>query len=251
MGHFNNPSENHYDYVRKFGRNPDVDTTTDPETIWEVGGVYTGWVSAAATTTIVSDSVEDDVLTAGEIAGTGALTVRVEGVDANHKHIIETVSMNGTAAVTLGTDLLRCFRAYVVTAGTGGTNAGNIQVKHGSTVLAQITAGDGQTMQALYTTPKTDRNGLTYTGAFLLGYAATLIKNTNTAVEMEILFRPDGGAWRVLESFGMVQAGTSSLQVLFPEPISIGTGTDIEMRCLETSSNDASISAQFDVVLTR
>ena len=148
--------------VRKFGYNADVDAGT--EDIW-IGGGSLNWPSAAAATNIISSSTDDDASPA-----TGANTVTVEGLDANYQLVRETAEMNGQTQVALTTQFLRVFRAWVATAGTGLTNAGNIDVRHTTTILARIGTGDGQTLQAGYTVPKLNIAGKAITGALLLGY---------------------------------------------------------------------------------
>ena len=62
----------HVTYINKFGRNPDIDTATDPEDLWDVGGL---WVppTAARTHDIVSSSANDSgVLVSTGTADTGS-----------------------------------------------------------------------------------------------------------------------------------------------------------------------------------
>ena len=55
-----------------FGHNPDVDTGTDPEDVWETGGNMTLF-SSEFLVDIVSTSTADDV------GSTGALTIQIFG----------------------------------------------------------------------------------------------------------------------------------------------------------------------------
>jgi len=224
--------------VHKYGRNADVDTATDPEDIWTPGGLY-AFPSAAAATTIVSTDAADD----GDPVGTGARTVTVEGLDSAWMFTTETATLNGVGAVSLATDYLRVFRAYVATAGSGETNAGTITVNHGATVLAQIEIGDGQTQMAVYTTPADFSYGA------LMDFYATLVKGAaGASVKMALRTRTDGGAWQVKESFGLQTDGMSAWQYVYPFALKVPPKTDIVVRCLETSANDADIAAGFDIV---
>jgi hypothetical protein len=103
----------------KFGYNPDINGTE--ETVWSQGGNVT-WPTAAFTAFISSSS------TADTSAGTGAQTVTVEGLDENYAAQSVTVSMNGQTQVQIGdaSGWLRINRAFVATAGTGGTAAGTL-----------------------------------------------------------------------------------------------------------------------------
>jgi len=103
--------------IFKFAHNPDVDTGTDPEDIWETG---LNWPVFAddSTITVVSTSTADDT------SGTGALTILVSGVDSNYVRISETISLGGTDAVTLVNSYRVIYKAVVQTAGSGRTNAG-------------------------------------------------------------------------------------------------------------------------------
>jgi hypothetical protein len=114
--------------------------------IWDVNGDYT-WPTTAVTPTIVSDQAADDS------AGTGARTVMVEGLDANYAEQSETVIMDGATPVSLANSYIRLHRAYVITAGTGLVNAGNIDVKDGATILLRIRPDNGQSAHGMFTVP--------------------------------------------------------------------------------------------------
>ena len=129
----------------KFGYNADVDTGT--EVIASFGGTYTPPTSAT-TLTIVSTSTADD----GDPANTGANTIQIVGVDANRAKQTEVVTLDGTSNVVTTSTWLGINRAAVALAGSGGENAGtiNITATTGGATLAQIPVGEGTTQQAIY-----------------------------------------------------------------------------------------------------
>lgn len=108
------------------------------EGLTQSGGLYT-FPSSAAQLTITSSSASD----------TSALSVVILGLDANYNQISEVIALNGTANVTSVLSYYRINGAYVA----NGTNVGNITFKQGSTLLAQINAGVGDTQMSIYTVP--------------------------------------------------------------------------------------------------
>lgn len=76
------------------------------------------------TVSISSSSADDD----GSPAGTGALTVKIDGIDRTGAAATETVTMNGQTAVTTTETYAKITAITVVTVGTGGTNAGDLYV---------------------------------------------------------------------------------------------------------------------------
>jgi hypothetical protein len=89
------------------------------------------------------------------VVGTGARTLRIQGLDSSYNFAEETVDMDGTTTVTTTQTFLRVFRMSVETAGSTGNNEGTITVTYtgGSDVAATISQGNGQTLMALYTIP--------------------------------------------------------------------------------------------------
>jgi len=73
---------------------------------------------------VISASTADNGLT----SGTGARTVEISGLDAQYRFQTETVILNGQTAVSTTKSFLRVFAAQVLSAGTGGKNAGAIVV---------------------------------------------------------------------------------------------------------------------------
>jgi hypothetical protein len=137
--------------VSKFGYNPAVGSI-NYESVWEGSNAYP-WMSTDDQLEVLSSDTDDTS------AGTGARTVELQGLDSSWNLLTETVTMNGTTAVTTTGSFLRIFRARVVTAGTSLRNEGDITIRDQdtSTTRALITngatSGMGQTLMAVYTVP--------------------------------------------------------------------------------------------------
>ena len=113
----------YHKHVYKFGQNVTVGDSV--ETIWAQGGLYS--YPPSATTMTVSSSDTNDTS-----AGTGARTVLISGLDGDYNEISETITLNGQTPVTTTNSFIRVNRAIVLTAGSGGANAGIIYVGTGT-----------------------------------------------------------------------------------------------------------------------
>ena len=137
----------------KFGRNPVIDTTSDPEDIWNGGGLYTGFPTQSETLEIFSSSASDTAL------GTGVRTVLVTGLlDENYERMPDvTVTLNGTTPVSLGVQTYhRCSGAKTLTAGSTGSNVGTLTIRHTTTtanifIVMPISTNESQVFA--YTVP--------------------------------------------------------------------------------------------------
>jgi hypothetical protein len=231
-------------HVFKYGYNAAVGTTA--ETIWLQGAAYT-WPAAAATLEVTSSSTDDD----GDPAGTGALTVTLQGLDANYDEIEETVTMDGQTAVTTTASFLRCHRMFVATAGSGLTNAGTIYAANSSgthtagvpgdltLVYSTIGIAEGQTLQAFYTIPA----GYT---AYVTNVSAGSQDGTN-ATTMSFRQRPVGGAFRTAEKFIVFKGSFDRPHEI---PLSFAEKTDLEL--LGTAANSTTdVAGNFDLILVK
>ena len=63
--------------VNKYGRNPDIDTGSVPETVHAFGGEYS-FPANAGHVDVSSSSIQDDYNLVG---ATGALVIAIEGID--------------------------------------------------------------------------------------------------------------------------------------------------------------------------
>jgi len=142
---------NHADF-EKHGKNGDIDI--GDEDIWNGQGLYTGFPTGAAETMeVFSSSVADD------IAGTGARTILITNLlDGTGAAVADVeVDLSGTTPVSLGAGTYtRCSRMIILTAGSGGENAGQITLRHTSTtanIFAVMHIGANQTNILAYTVP--------------------------------------------------------------------------------------------------
>jgi hypothetical protein len=223
-----------YTMVNKFGYNPSIGSLAF-ETIWETGGNYP-WQSTAVTVDVVSDNTNDDV------AGTGARTLRIQGLDGSYNFAEETVDMDGTTTVTTTQTFLRVFRMSVETAGTSGNNEGTITATYtgGSDVAATITSGNGQTLMCLYTIPAN------YTGYLL---SMNISSGKDQEMDFKFIQRDNSvtnGAFQT-KQFLNVRGGQTT--VIFNAINIIPQKSDIYVS--GKASSTSSSSASFDLLLVQ
>lgn len=232
------PSVTVADHVRKFGYNPDTDASSNPETITTFGDVY--WPTtavAAADIDIVSTSANDD----GDPVGTGARTITIQGLDGDYKLQSEVITLNGQTDVHPTLNYLRIFRAFVMTAGTVGTNDGTITMDVGdANTMAQIYTGRGQTLQAAYTIPANYRIG------YILAWNVSVISKTAAYATMVLEVRPYGGAWQTKEMTGVSNA--TAFRQRFEFPSSYAAKSDVRIRAIDASADNLEISAGFELM---
>jgi len=229
-----------YKQVYKFGTNSNVGNSV--ETIWQQGGLYS-YPPSASTMTVSSSDVNDTS------AGTGARTVQIFGLDGSYNEASETISLNGQTAVTTVNSYIRMNRALVLTAGSGGANAGNIYVGTG-TVTAGVPAniytiinGDGsnQTLQAFWTIPAG------YTAYIYQTNISTGTSSATPAILTTLLVaRPFGGVFNTKE---VITISTGNHLQDYSFPIKLTEKTDIEFRAESSSASTTfNVSASLNIL---
>lgn len=137
--------------VRHFGHN--LACGADEETIWGLSSLYV-YLTSAEQLKVSSDDAATDIP-----ASTGAWTVLIHGMDANYRRITETITLVNPGPVTTTKSFLRVCDVQVMTAGTGGKNAGNISVNNNANdnTLGYIPIGENESHMALCTVPAGQR----------------------------------------------------------------------------------------------
>jgi len=210
--------------VHVIGYNPDIDTGTDPETVWTYGGVYPWGIMATANTLhLVSSNTAD------------TMTVTVVGLDSNHADLVETVTLNGTTPVATTGKFLRINDAY-----TSSINAGNILFKfanNAGTVVDEIYAGYGHNTTGIFTVPAGK------TGYLYVGDCST---NLNKEVTVVFKMRFANGSERVVH---VVELSNGAYRYEFPFPPAVPEKTDLEVYVMNTLDNNTRVSCNFDLLL--
>lgn len=223
-----------YHPVAKFGRNPDIDIGT--EDIWSQGGT---WVppTEARVHALVSASAADTS------DGTGARTVSVNGLDGSYAEVTETVTMNGATPVNTVNSFVIIHRMIVLTAGSGGTNAGTITATAAvdGTVTAAILASKGQTQLCIYQVPAGH-------SAYLYSYGGSYNGAVNSSVTIELFARPFGGAWNLKGSLGLMATGANFGVRTYRFPVRYAEKTLLKLTATSDSAN-ANVIGHFDLLL--
>jgi len=221
----------------KFGNNPDINGTL--ETIWSQGGLYV-YPTSAIVMKVSSSSASD------ASNGTGARTITVAGLDADYNEISEVVALNGRTPVNTTKQYLRVFRAFVMTAGSGGTAAGTIYIGDGlvtagvpATVYADIALGENQTTMAIWTVPAG------YTAYINAGVFSAASNNVSQYILGKLVFRPFGGVFR---NAADITVNTDVFRYDWDVPLAIPEKTDIEARAIALSGTNFYVTASFELI---
>jgi len=173
-----------------------------------------------------------------------ALTIKVQGLDANYDLIEEDFTLNGQTAVTGSKNFIRVFRAFVTSAGSSELNEGTITINNSddSLTLATIPALHGQTQMAIYTIPRNHK-------AYLTSFSASISKATpSTAIVLEMIFRKDG-VKRVKQNISIDTTGSTSFIKEFKMPLPVEEKTDVYINAKEVSQNNAGVFSNFALIL--
>ena len=241
-------SVNGHSGLIKFGRIP-VTTGGADDLIWP-GGAFTYLTTASTIRVQAGGNAADDV------AGTGAQTITIEGLDENYAEITDTISLAGASASTATTNTyLRVHRAYVRLVGSGEDNAGNIVIEAvtGGTTQAYIPAGDGQTEQLMYTIPANKT-------AYITGTKISLIDQQGGATTQHVghfkgwirAYNESSNnnyeSWRQVFDTGLDTDGNTTDSLDQPIPTPLPQKTDLRVT-VNTHSANAEADARMYMVI--
>jgi len=224
--------------IQKFGYSSVIDGTVYP--IWNVAANRT-YLTTAAVMKVSSSSTDDTS------AGTGARTVLVEGLDQNYVAISETVTLNGQTAVNTTKSYLRVQHITVLTAGSGGVNAGTIYVGTGAlvsgvpAVIHELApAGFNTELSGVYTVPA----GYT---AYMYQGGMSSQSNGNNFITATLRFSNQGSPWQT----PAVTVFTADLvEYNFTYPLALPEKTDVE-ACATVSAGTSVATSFFYIVLIK
>jgi hypothetical protein len=222
-----------------FGYNGDVDTAV--ETVWPNGGILQ--FTAAPLQLSVSSNNANDTSN-----GTGARTIYLEGLDANHNSISETVSLTGQTAVTTTKSYLHINNCYVATAGSLNSAAGTIYFGTGT-----VTTGVPAT---IYDVIEYDYNAR-ITGSYTVpaGYTAYITQGLFSSGQSSGTGPVTGrlmtrGTDNIRRTAAVTTVNNNAADYLFEYPLAVPEKTTIEAQAVGTGNNNT-CSSMFILVLVK
>lgn len=226
--------------VHKFGRNPDIDSGSGFEDLWNGGDTYTGFdATAAETVEVFSDNANDTA------AGTGAQTIQLIGLGAGFVSQTEVITLNGTTPVNSVNQYIRLDTVLVLTGGSSGVNAGTITGRQNVTVanvFFEVPVGGNRTLIACYTVP------FGKVGYVSSGFAS-LAKKKDAFCNVQALVRFPGSVFQIVEWFTIGASGSGYVERNFKIPlVGVPAGTDIKIAA-DSSINDVGVAGGFEIIL--
>lgn len=222
-----------------FGYNADIDTSE--ESLWPDGGTIPH-PTVASVLKISSTSANDTS------AGTGARTVYIEGLNGNYEVISEIVPLSGQTPVNTTNSYLYVNQLYVVSVGSGGHNAGDINAGTGT-----VTAGVPAVLYDLIATGFNNRTTAHY--CVPAGYTAYLVEGNITSGQISgstsvTAYLKQHGPDGILRVVAISTLNNGSINYNFEFPIRVPEKNCIGASAKGSSSNN-SASAFFNMVLIK
>jgi len=231
---------NGYALVNKVGRNPDVDTATTPEDIWNGGGTYLGFPTTGTAERVVVASSSN----ADSVFGTGARQLNIIGLDGNYNQISESVFLSGTTGVLTNQSFWRIHTSSVLSgANSAAFNVGVISGRHQNTpgnVFFAMPQSRNQTNVAGYTVPAKKTAYLTRIHGVLRGSTTTTVY-----ADCDLWVREFGQAPRLRRPFSLNNSSHFSQEIY--GGVALPEKTDVNIRVSYVSANNLDIVAGYDL----
>ena len=179
---------------------------------WENIAAY-AFPTVASTMLVTSSSASDT-----------AVTILIDGLDANYDSITESVTLNGTNAVATTKEFFRIHG--VIT--TAGNAVGTMYVKNaGGTTYAQIAIGNGKTNMSVYTVPAGYTAYMTQFDAF----SSTSVTSGVYATFRALTTSPTG-----VNNVVLNVPFLNTYEITRPYPLAYAEKTDIQWQCKSSGS---------------
>tara|TARA_R110000772_G_scaffold48402_5_gene110565 strand:- start:1408 stop:2169 length:762 start_codon:yes stop_codon:yes gene_type:complete len=219
--------------VNKFGYNGAIGTSY--QTVWTSSNLMP-YVSIANNMVVTSSSSDDDV------AGTGAQTITVEGLDEDYNPVSAVFNMNGTGNSTnTSISFLRAYRSSVTRVGSNDSNQGVISGSLSGNNIIHIIAGENQTLQANFTTAAN-------TTAFVNDILISSGKENKTGL-FRLVVRDNRTPNKPFLNKQLIELYRDSTVIEYPVPLKIPEKHDIEIQCKNLDASTLSASATFNLTV--
>jgi hypothetical protein len=227
--------------ITVFGYNADVDTSE--ESVWPNGGTVPHPTAASVLKVSSTDAAD------ASPSGTGARTVLITGLNGSFNEVSETIVLNGQTAVNTVNSYLYVNGLTVTSIGSGGANAGNINVGTGT-----VTAGEPAVLYDMIAIGYNNRT----TGHYCVpaGYTAFLVHGLFTAGQASgstsitgklLVHSPDDNIVRV---GAITTLNNGVVQYMFNYPTAIPEKSCVGATAIGSSNNN-SVSSMFNICLIK
>lgn len=233
--------------VNVFGMNPDVDTGTDPEDVWDSGSTYNFTASGGATYYISSSHAGDTI----DVTLT-VLSENASGDWTEESFAVTLVGQTKTAITTTSGD--DPVRLISIVNNTATALQGDVYVYEDSAVAlgvpsdatkirGKINLGNERTLMAIYTIP-TGKTG------YLVNSRIAVATPTFTVMTGILRKRASGGLFMIVDQAILKNDGQSVYAADYRgAPIELAAKTDIMWRAHEVGADNTSASAAFELLL--
>ena len=175
--------------------------------VWENNAAYV--FPTVASTMLLSSSSASDT----------AVTVQIDGLDANYNRVTELLTTNGTAGVATVNTYWRINSVLT----TAGVAVGTLYVKNaGGTTYAQVAIGNGRTNMGVYTVPTGHTLFLRQTDA----WSSTSVTSGVYATYRTLLVSSTG-----ISNIVLTAPFLNSIAIERPYPAVIPEKVDIQFQC--------------------